>query len=575
MPRKSAKPTPKQHPGKAPLGSAAPIGSGSPRPDRLISAREGEAPAEPRSNPAATSTPSPVAVIDIGASGIRLRIAELQPDGTSRTLESLQRAVQLGKDVFTTGRIQRGTVDECVRILQDLRAVMTEYGITRDSQVRAVATSAFREADNRYAALDRLYMATGLDVEVIEGAEENRLMYLAVRDALERARRRPPANAIVVDVGGGSTELLLIQQGLATFAGSYRLGSLRMRETLVTQQTPSDRVRTVLVQHIRRTIDQVYRSTPIDRVPSLIAVSGDAQFAASLLADDWADTPLSRLAVPALSALANRLAPVPVDQLVKKYRLPYQEAETIGPALLAYALLAEVFRVREVLVPKCSLRDGLLKEMAAGGTWTAEFASQAVESALSLGRKCRVDEAHARHVAHLAGQLFAALRPEHRLDARFELLLQVAALLHEVGNFISDRSHHKHSLYIILNSDLFGLTRRDITLIALVARYHRRATPRPYHDQFQSLDRDSRIAVAKMAALLRVADALERNHHQRIQTISFSREKGQFVITVHDAADLTLERLALQEKGNMFEEIYGLKPVVRPAHPVGELRTDG
>ena len=279
--------------------------------------------------------------------------------------------------------------------------------------------------------------------------------------------------------------------------------------------------------------------------------------------------------VKTFSALTEQLVPTTVDELVRKYRIPYQEAETVGPALLAYSHLARVFHVKQILVPKSSLREGLLKEIAAGGTWTEGFAEQAVQSALALGAKFAFDEKHSQQVADLSVRLFHELQPEHRLEKRFELLLKIAALLHEVGMFIGDRSHHKHSMYIIMNSELFGLTRKDITLIALVARYHRRATPRPYHEEYTSLDRDSRIAVAKMAAILRVADALDRDHMQQARALTFSREPGQFVISIGDAVDLTLERLALKEKGNLFEEVFGMKTVVRNAESTKGLVADG
>lgn len=517
----------------------------------------------------------PVAVIDIGASAIRLRVAEIGPDGAVRNLESLQHAVHLGKDTFTLGSIQRPTVEECVKILKGFRRIMEEYGITRDDQIRAVATSAVREAENRESFLDRLYMSTRINVEAIEGAEENRLTYIAVHDALRGEADLKHGDVLIVDFGGGSTELLLVQDGRVTFASSYRLGSLRIRETLETYRAPADRVRALLDQHIRRSIDQVHRGVPVKKVDHLVAVSGDAQFAASLLSPNWAHIRMDHLDLKSFSSLADKIGTVAVDELVRKYRIPYQEAETVGAALLCYAQLARVFQVKNVLVPKCSLRDGLLAEIATRGTWTEDFTTQAIHSAMTLGQKYSFDERHAQQVASLSAQLFRELQPEHQLDQRFELLLKIAALLHEIGGFVNDRSHHKHSMYLILNSDLFGLTRRDITLIALVARYHRRAMPRPYHEQYTLLDRDGRLAVTKMAAILRVADALDRNHLQQVRDLSFSREKGQFVITVRDVQDLTIERLALKEKGNMFEEVYGLKIVLRSGRAPKGIVSDG
>jgi len=517
----------------------------------------------------------PVAVIDIGASAVRLRVAEIGPHGEVRNLDSLQQALRLGKDTFGTGRIQASTIEDCIKVLLGFRRVMAEYGITRDDQIRAVATSAVREAENRHAFVDRIYMSTQINVEIIEGTEENRLTYIAVQDVLKQDDLLKNADAILVDVGGGSTELVLIQKGSVTFANSYRLGSLRMRESLETYRAPADRVRTVLDQHIHRVVDQLYRNVPVDKVKYMVAVSGDAQLAASMLSPRWAESLLSSVNVKTFSTLTEQLVPTPVDDLVRKYRIPYQEAETVGPALLVYCHLAQAFHVKQILVPKTSLREGLLKEIAAGGTWTESFSEQAVQSALALGQKYSFDEKHSRQVADLSVRLFRELQPEHRLDKRFELLLKIAALLHEVGMFIGDRSHHKHSMYIIMNSELFGLTRKDISLIALVARYHRRATPRPYHEEYTSLDRDSRIAVAKMAAILRVADALDRDHMQQVRAMTFTREPGQFVISVSDGADLTLERFALKEKGNLLEEVFGMKAVVRNAEPTQGLVSDG
>lgn len=507
----------------------------------------------------------PVAVIDIGASAMRLRIAEIRPDGEVRTLESLQHAVRLGKDTFTLGRIQTSTVEECVQVLKGFRRIMTEYGVTHPDQIRAVATSAVREAENRESVLDRLYMSTQINVEAIEGAEENRLTYIAIQDALKQEKRLRKGNSIIVDLGGGSTELLLLENGCVTFAHSYRLGALRIRETLETYRAPTDRARAVLDQHIRRTVDQLHHTVPVQEVDAMVAVSSDAQFAASLLSPSWPSERIVSLDLKPFCGLADKLATVPVDDLVRQYRIPYQEAETLGPALVAYEQLARVFGVKNILVPKASLRDGLIEEMTAGSTWTEEFAVQAIYSTMTLGRKYSFDRRHAEHVAELSVQLFRALQPEHALDQRYELLLRIAALLHEIGNYVSDRSHHKHSMYLILNSDLFGLRRKDIALIALVARYHRRATPQSYHEEYQTLDRDSRVAVGKLAAILRVADALERSHLAERRALSFARQKDQFVITVHDVQDVTLERLALKEKGGMFEEVFGMPVALRAA----------
>ena len=532
----------------------------------------GTTPPEPR----AKTTPGSrlATVIDIGATAIRMEIAELSPEGDVKTLDALQHPVRLGKDTFAQGRIQQSTIEECVDILKGFRRIMEEYGITEANQIRAVATSSVREAANRDTFLDRIYMATRINVEAIEEAEETRLTYLAVQDILRREPDLQKGDVLVIEVGGGDSELLLVQDGYVNFSNTYRLGSLRMRQTLDIQNTPPQRIAALFAKHIQLTADQIKRSVPVEKTPILIAISGDARFAASHLAPTWGELASARIDVKAFASFAKKVAPIPVDELVRDYRVTYQEAETLGPALMAYAQLAKVFQVETILVPKSSLRQGLLQEAVLGGVWSKEFVEQVIHSAVALGVKYAFDERHGRQVADLSVRLFREMHSEHMLSPRYELILHVAALLHEIGLFVSNRSHHKHSMYLIQNSELFGISHHDTLLIALVARYHRRAMPMQYHEGYATLNRDDRLAVSKMAAILRVADAMDRNHMQQLRDVVFKREKGQFVVTVRDVEDLTLERVALKEKGSMFEEVYGMKLILRALGTTEGMATD-
>lgn len=532
------------------------------------------APAQPLA--AAPSPPKPArlaAIIDIGATAIRMEIAELDEQGRTRILDTLRHGVQLGRDLFKLGRIQQGTLQECVDILKGFRRVMEEYGITTPDQIRAVATSSIREASNRDTFLDRIYIATRINVRAIDEAEQSRLTFLAAQAVLDEAPELKTGDVLVADVGGGSTELLLLQQGHITFSDSYRLGSLRMRETLEMHRAPTDRVRMILGQHIQRLVEQVVRNLPVNSAPVLLAISGDARFAAAQLCPDWPERSSARIETKALAGFVERLLPMPAAKIVGRYQLAYEEAETVGPALLVYLHLARAFKGDNLLVPKAGFRDGLLKEMTLrGGYWTGSFAEQVVHSATALAEKYNVDARHAACVAETSVRLFRELKAEHQLDSRFELLLDVAARLHEAGGFISSRSHHKHSYYIIYNSDLFGLTREDLAIVALVARYHRRALPSPTHPEYMALGRDDRIAVSKLAALIRVADALDRNHLQNVRDFTIARMPDRLLISVRKIEDLTLERLALKEKGVLFEEVYGI-PVELQEDRSGDLET--
>ena len=513
--------------------------------------------------------PRPMAVIDVGTTAVRMDIAEISPAGDIRTLDSLQRAVNLGRDTFTGGRIRRATIEECVGILQAYRRVMGEYGISRDDQVRAVATSSIMEADNGDAFLDRIYVATRIGLVPIEESEVNRLTYVGLYRLLEKEPFLKEGNALIIEVGGGSTKVLRIQEGAVTHSSMFRLGALRMRETMEKYRTPADRIRAVLDQHIQRTVEEMQHTIPVESVQNVIAIAGDMRLAMSKLVPEWKEDETAKLPAAAFSAM-EKIAVVPVDELVRKHHIPYHEAETAGPALLAYIRVARAFNAKHIVVSMLSLRQGLLVDEAGGGLWTESFTDQILNSARTLGEKYDYDRLHAAQVTELASMLFRALQTEHQMDARLGVLLKVAATLHEIGVFVSNRSHHKHSMYLIQNSDVFGLSREDMLLVALVARYHRRSPPKPTHEGFALLDREGRIAVSKLAALLRVADALDRRHTQRIRDIKLSREGGQLVITAPDVEDVALERLAMEEKAAMFEDVYGRKVILRRGGTTGE-----
>ena len=485
-----------------------------------------------------------VAVIDIGATSIRMAIGEIGESGSVRTLDTLSQAVSLGKDTFSDNVIRKSTMEECVRVLAPIGNIVEQYRIKIPDNVRVVATSAVREARNRLAFIDRVYIATGLVIDPIDEAEVNRVTYLGVQPYLRNEPALAHARTVVVEIGGGSTELLLVANGNVIAAYTFRIGSLRLRKALEAYNAPAAKIQHVMASQIQRMVDEVREQVAGDGPVEMIALGGDMRFAAAQLLQDWRPDQLTRLPVAALADFTSKLITLSDDRIVHRHHLSFPEAETVGPALLSYVMLARGLNVDNVLITNTNLRDGLLHEMAVGQAWTQEFRQQIVRSALNLGNKYDFDEAHACHVARLASRLFEQLQSEHQLDSRHEVVLHVAALLHEIGAFVSNRSMHKHSMYLIRNSEIFGLGKRNLLLVALVARYHRRASPQPMHEGYATLAREERVAVAKMAALLRVAVALDESRSQRIHDFTCHVEGSRLVISIARAEDLSLEQLA-------------------------------
>jgi len=524
-------------------------------------------------DPSREEAPRPVAVIDIGTNLIRMAVAEIDAAGRTRTLENLSQPVNLGKDTFTRGSIQKSTVEACVRILLGYRQVLKEFGITDPGQMRVVATSAVREAQNRLAFLDRIYIATGIEVDPIEEAEVSRITYLGVQKHLKAAADRAEAagaeaeQTVVVEIGGGSTELLLAEGEDVNYTHTYRLGALRLREVLQSYRAPLGRMRAIMENQIQRTVEQIAQHVDPGRPKTLIALGGDIRFAAAQVEAAPAPDRLAELPVSRLLAFTDEILELSEDELVRKHHLSFSGAETLGPALLAYTQLARRLGVETIHVSSVNLRDGLLQDMARREEVSEAFNRQIIRSALDLGRRFDCEQAHALKVAELARTLFAEMRGEHQLGDRYAVILEVAALLHEAGLYIGQGGFHKHSMYLILHSELFGLSPTDLRLAALVARYHRRAAPKPTHAGYTALDREQRVAVSKLAAILRVADALDRSHSQRVREIRCAREDEKFLITVPHVDDLSLEQLAIKQKGTLFEDIFGRRAVLRRLRP--------
>ena len=296
-----------------------------------------------------------------------------------------------------------------------------------------------------------------------------------------------------------------------------------------------------------------------------IAMGSDIRFAAHEIPNQRVDDNMLEIDVNELDAFIDDIFTKTPDKIVTQYHFSLPDAESFGPGLLTHLMVAKRVGAKRFLVANVNLRDGLIQEMAQGRRWSASIHEQIVRNARQLGEKYQYAEDHAVHVAKLAGSLFDQLEPVHQMPGRFRAILELAALLHEIGQYVSNRSLHKHSLYLIRNSEIFGIGAHEKELVALVARYHRRATPQPNHDGFSRLNRKDRVTVAKLAALLRIANALDSSRAQRIQKLDcLIRGAGTEVLLQTDvSADLSMEQIKLKLVKPFFEDIFGCNVVLQ------------
>jgi exopolyphosphatase/guanosine-5'-triphosphate,3'-diphosphate pyrophosphatase len=502
-----------------------------------------------------------VAVLEIGSTGVRLLVAEIYSNGRWKEVDRAGKPVALGRDVFTSGQLSRESFLECLAVLHNYRELLGGWGIS-GGNIHVIATSALRAARNRDIFVDRVRQETGFNIPIVEGIEENRLMYLAVRYALKQDL---PifwrANSMIIDIGGGSTEIMLLRRGQMVAAHSLRLGTI-----LIDQQSRSGIGRSqdrYLNENIRNTADLLSSEMDLAHVRTFVVAGSDTRIAADLVGKKLNEH-CRIVDREAFFSFVERVRNYSIEECVQHLNIPYNEAEGFVPGLQIYKLFLEQTDAGQLVVPQVSIREGLLVELALGidPGLQNEFYSQIVASAVSLGRKYNFDEPHSRHVAFLSLKLFDFLAKEHGMKARERMLLETAAILHDVGMFIKGSGHQKHSQYIVSNSEVFGLHHDELDIIANVVRYHRGDPPAQGDIEYMSLQREDRTLVLKMVSMLRVADALDRGHSQHIKNITVERKTESLVLHTHGLHDLSLELYGLEEKADLFQDVFGYKIIL-------------
>lgn len=516
-------------------------------------ARARGAPNKPPSgpSPAESSFPLRVGAVDTGSNAIRFLVAEFTHLREYRTLLYRRVPVRLGHQVFLTGRLAEETMAAAVAEFASFCNEARELGL---SALRAVATSAVREARNGAELVERIRAETCVELEVISGSEEARLVHRAVATKLDLARGK----WILVDLGGGSVEVSLVDDMGMLWSESHTMGSVRLLEILGQSSPEPTGFRALLANYVSAL--RIPAPAQYWAAAGFVATGGNIESLAALAAARRDPGGVVHLGVDELARVIDLLSGLSYDERVSRLGLKEDRADVILPAAMVYHHLARAARAREIIVPGVGLKDGVLLDLVdgllAGATRSVIQEGQLTRAAISLGRRFMFDEAHAVQVARLALSLFDQTREIHGLGDHDRLLLLAAALLHDIGGFVSHEGHHKHSLYLISHSELPRLSPAEMLAVGNIARYHRKSLPKASHPEFMRLSEDERKRVSSLAALLRVADALDRSHLQKIKNLKVVTAEDELFLRVEGGDGLVLERWALAEKKNLFEKVF-------------------
>jgi len=494
------------------------------------------------------------AAIDVGSNAIRLILGTVDGEETFQVVENFREPVRLGQDVFTKGTIAEETIEKAADAFMRFKATITAHDA---KWTKAVATSATREAQNREIFIDRIGQASGIEIDIISGEEEARLIHLAVASKINLKNK----HAMLLDIGGGSAEITLTSDGQILSTESYKMGAVRLLQVLEEKKHGEHHFNQLVREYVDATQRRMKKELGKEKIDMCVGTGGNIESLGDLRKELFDKDRNTVITTEELDTLVKKMQSLTYEERVQQLRLRPDRADVIVPASIVLQKIVKLAGVDEVEIPCVGLKDGLLIDMVQElfGERKTSSRDQVMTSALQLGRKYMFDEQHGTTVARYALQLFDETKMLHNLSLEYRTLLEVAALLHDIGHFINMTDHHKHTMYLLTATPIIGLKENQMAIVANAARYHRKSLPKPQHEAYSVLAPKDRVVVSKLAAILRLADAMDNEHATKVANFSVEYKKPKLVLKLSGEGDLLLEKWALMKKSAMFEEVFSVK----------------
>lgn len=504
------------------------------------------------------------AAIDIGSNSVRMLAADVDSHGNLTPLASDRQVTRLGESVFGQGVISEQAMTLVCGVLARMAQSYRKHDI---KAVRAVATAAVRDASNQRMFLDRASEAIGSPVEIVSGQEEARLIHLGVQLRWPHPRSR----VLIIDIGGGSAEIIVGENGKFRDAYSRPLGAVRLTGMFCKHDPPGTDELTALHEWIEEKASEAmdkFRRLQFQRVIATSATASAIVCAANRIPRARREEADRRRATAAqIRKLFRDLSSRDLAQRRRITGIGPRRSEIIVPG--AAVLMHVLDELKQPALHYCAagVREGIIADLAQRrvGQELSQLSSEQRAVIEQTARRFGVDIAHVRKIASLAHTLFESLEPLHRLPPDAGKLLEAAAYLYDIGHYISDTGHHKHSEYIVQNAELPSFTARERLLVASLCRFHRKSMPGARHVVFQSLPAEDRRLLLLLIPLLRLADALDRGKEQRVQQLKCTLNNGSVQLRINSQKGIDLEAWASGRVAEIFEQIYGRSLTVTTA----------
>lgn len=469
-----------------------------------------------------------IAAIDIGTNSVHMIVVRIRPDLSFEVIDREKEMVRLGAGGLDGKKLTHEAMTAALQALSKFERLARSHQV---DEILAAATSATREAENGGEFLATIERQTGIKPRIITGTEEARLIHLAAVYGVDST-----GNTVVIDIGGGSVEITLGSRQAVKFARSFKIGVIRLTERFVTSDPIAGRDERRMVKYVGEQVDRYIGhivGAGFDRVVGTSGTILSLGTVATSIDRGNAPEELRNLRVPAKSIRRVRKVVTGLD-LEERLQVPGMDPRRADLVVAGSVLLDTLLRAldaNEITLCDLALREGLIldyiNEHGRDIARIDRYPDVRRRSTIELGERCSWEADHSKQVAKLALALFEGTRDLHGLGDKEKEWLEYASLLHDVGNHISYERHHRHSYYLIKNGDLRGFEPDEIEIMALVARYHRRAVPKKDHEGYTDLSADQRRTVRILAAFLRLAESLDRSRHGVIHHLEVRERNGQ------------------------------------------------
>ncbi|MDP2653056.1 MAG: HD domain-containing protein [Candidatus Omnitrophota bacterium] len=497
------------------------------------------------------------AVIDIGSSSIKLVIGEREGDDI-RVIETLKNVIPIGRQSLFKGRISQEIINQTTGLLEKYKQTIKEYEV---ADVRVIATTAVREARNRSVFLDTVLRKTGLRIEVLNVGD---VVYYIDAFLTHKLKKKYPIhekNLLIAELGAGSVDISVMEKGYTLFNVGFPIGTLRLKEFMGKLDGSQEEIHEAVKEYLQNEISYFKKTNPGLQIDDVILIDENySVFLPNILPSKKRESDFFPFKQEECEEFLAKMTETNADGLAKAYKVPLETAETIGGYALIVNAIFQLTPNKYIYILETSLSEAILANMFLNLELGQDSnrKDHLISVANYLCRKYHTDQKHARHVAVLSETLFENLKEVLGLQDKGLIYLLLAAYLHDIGMFINNRAHHKHTEYIISSLNLFRLTDEEIKMIACIGRYHRKGFPDPTHILYNSLPSEQQILVQKLSAILRIANSLDRSHQQKVKKLEVKLNRRQDVTLIAYSTDnLILEKSYFQDKKELFEEIAG------------------